>query len=119
MNTLLVSLYGSLSALATGASAQVFNGSGLEGGVNEAAAIEGPAHGTIREVILSMLYTVLSFLALASVIMVIIAGIMMVMSGGKEETKERAKKIILYVIIGLIVVLFARAVVGFFLNGLP
>jgi hypothetical protein len=51
--------------------------------------------------------------------MVVVAGFYFVMSGGSESVKDRAKKIIFYVVIGLIIVLLARSLVGFFLHGLP
>ena len=119
MHTLLFSVYWTLSTAVSRVSAQVFNGPGLEGGVNEAAQIDGPIQGTLRDVILSFLYKALGFLALASVVMVVAAGFVMVLSAGNEAAKDRAKKIILYVVIGLIIVLIARSLVGFFMNGLP
>lgn len=98
--------------------AQVFNGPGLQGGVGEAGFIQGPAKAPLRQVILSMLGKVLNFLALASVVMIVIAGVIFIMSSGKDEAKDRAKKIILYVALGLVIILLARAGVGFFLSGL-
>ena len=97
--------------------AQTFGGPGLYGGVTAATQIEGPAHGTLREVVLAILYNVLNFLALAGVVVIVAAGVYLVVSFGKDEAKDRAKKMILYVIIGLLIVLFARFIVGFFLNG--
>jgi hypothetical protein len=119
MSSLLLAGYWHLSQFASHASAQVFNGTGLEGGVAEAGQINGPVNGTLREVILSFLYKALYFLALGAVIMVVAAGFYMVLSGGNEGAKDKAKKIILYVVIGLIIVLIARAIVGFFIYGLP
>ena len=114
MNTLFPSAY----FLATKAHAQVFNGPGLQGGVAEASLIEGPVQAPLRVVILSFLYKALFFLGIAAVVMIVIAGFMFILSGGSDTAKDRAKKIIFYVAIGLIVILFARAGVGFFLNGL-
>ncbi len=114
MNSMLISAYFLLSH----ASAQVFDGPGLAGGVAEAGLIEGPVQEPLRAVILSILHKALGFLALAGVVMIAIAGFTFVLSGGSDTAKDRAKKIILYVAIGLIIVLFARAGVGFFLNGL-
>ncbi len=114
MNTLLLRAYFFVST----ASAQVFNGPGLEGGVAQAAQINGPIKQPLRAVILSFLYKALGFLALAGVIMVVAAGIYMVLSGGEEGAKDKAKKIILYVVIGLIIVFLARSLVGLFVNGL-
>lgn len=73
----------------------------------------------IRDVILRALAFVLDFLALAAVIFVVIAGIRLIVSGGSDDQKDKAKKIILYVIIGLLVVLFARVIVGFFTDTIP
>lgn len=115
MNTLLLHAYFFLSR----ASAQVFNGPGLEGGINEAAQIEGPVHMTLRNFILSLLYKVLGFLGLAGVVMVVVAGLYLILSGGSDTAKDTAKKIILYVVIGLVVIFVARSLVGFFLVGLP
>ena len=70
--------------------------------------------GGIRHVIVSALQFVLDFLALAAVIFIIIGGIRLIVSGGSDEQKDKAKKTILYVILGLLVVLFARVIVGFF-----
>lgn len=55
---------------------------------------------------------VLNFLALIAVIVVIIAGIRLIVSQGEDEAKDKAKKTILYALLGLIIVLFARVIVG-------
>ena len=107
------------SFLIPSARAQVFNGGGLDAGVNTAAQINGPVHDSLRGVILSLFYQALSFLALAGVVMMVIAGFYLVLSAGNDTAKDTAKKMILYVVIGLIIVFIARSVVGFFLNGLP
>ena len=99
--------------------AQVFNGPGLEGGVGTAAGIDGPVQRPLRAVILLILRYVLDFLALAAVIMVIVAGIFLLFSGGDDAAKDKAKNIIKFVIIGLIIILLARVIVGFFTEALP
>ena len=115
MNTLLLHAY----FFASKASAQVFNGTGLEGGVNAAAQINGPLHVSLREIILSFLYKALGFLALAGVLMVIAAGFYLVLSAGSETAKDKAKTMILCVVIGIVIIFLARSLVGFFLYGLP
>ncbi|MSR86852.1 hypothetical protein EXS70_01630 [Candidatus Peribacteria bacterium] len=111
-------LFLTLRGLLPRAMAQVFDGPGLEGGVDVATLIDGPLHGTLRFVILEFFYKALGFLALAAVVMVVAAGFYMVVGQGAEDSKEKAKKIILYVVIGLIIVFVARSVVGLFLNGI-
>ena len=114
----MISLLRSANFLLQHASAQVFNGPGLEGGVVQAGMIDGPVKAPLRDVILSIFYKALGFLALAAVVMIVIAGFTLVLSGGSDTAKDTAKKMILYVAIGLIVILLARTGVGFFLNEL-
>lgn len=99
--------------------AQVFDGPGLQGGVDVAGTINGPLHGTPREIILTYLYAVLSFVALLGVVMIVIAGIILMVSAGRDDWKDWCKKIILYTVIGIIIILLARLLVGFLLYGLP
>ena len=66
----------------------------------------------IRQIIIDVLTAVLNFLALIAVIVVVIAGIRMIISQGEEEPMGKAKKTIFYALIGLVIVLFARVIVG-------
>lgn len=97
----------STAAYVAGASAQGFAGPspdlGIPGGADE---------GSIRQIITDIVVAVLNFLALIAVIVVIIAGIRLILSQGEDEPKEKAKKTIIYALIGLLVVLFARVIVG-------
>lgn len=93
-------------------SAQVFDGPGLIGGLDAISGTAGLPDGDVRTVVIRVLNTVLSFLALIAVIAVIIAGIYLIVGMGSDESKEKAKKIIFYTLIGLTIVLFARVIVG-------
>jgi hypothetical protein len=64
-----------------------------------------------RVMVTAIVRRVLNFLALIAVVMVIVAGFYLVLSLGNDDTKDKAKKIIYYTIIGLVVVLFARVIV--------
>ncbi|MDB4978673.1 MAG: conserved rane protein of unknown function [Candidatus Peribacteria bacterium] len=77
----------------------------------------GPAG--IKETIVKILTFVLDLMGLIAVIFIIIAGIRLIVSQGEEEQREKAKKTILYVVIGLIVILFARVIVGFVTGTVP
>jgi hypothetical protein len=103
-----------LRALYAGtASAQVFDGPGLVGGVELAEEIEGIADiNNPRATVVRIVTAILEFAALLAVIMVIIAGFYLILSLGEDEKKDKAKKIILYTLIGLVVLLFARIIVG-------
>lgn len=66
----------------------------------------------IRQLVINLLTSVLNFLALIAVVVVVIAGIRLIVSQGEDDAKDKAKKTILYALIGLAVVLFARVIVG-------
>ncbi len=72
-----------------------------------------------RDIILRILAFVLDFLALIAVIYIIIAGIRLIVSQGEEEQMTKSKKTIIYVIVGLLVILFARVIVSFFTETVP
>lgn len=93
-----------------------YNGGGLLDGIKYALQIIGPAHMTLREFLINVLYKALDFLALAGVVMIVIAGYILILSNGSETQKDRAKRIALHVMIGLLLVIFSRVLVGFFLQ---
>jgi hypothetical protein len=66
---------------------------------------------SIRRVITTIITAILNFLALVAVVIVVIAGIRLIVSQGEEDAKEKAKKTILYALVGLVIVLFARIIV--------
>ena len=91
----------------------VFDGPGLSGGVEYAGNVEGIAEAEDpRTTIADILTAALNFAAILAVIMIIIAGFYLVLSLGEDEKKDKAKKIIYYTLIGLMVLLFARIIVG-------
>jgi hypothetical protein len=65
-----------------------------------------------RQIVIRILTAVLNFLALIAVVVVVIAGIRLIISQGDEEAMGKAKKAIFYALIGLVIVLFARVIVG-------
>src|SRR3989344_3443264 len=67
----------------------------------------------IKGAIVDIIVRVLDFILLIAVVFVIVAGIRLIVSGGSDEQKDKAKKTIIYVIIGIIIVLFARVIVVF------
>lgn len=87
--------------------AQDFAGDVPDIGIPESAGEED-----IKQTIGDILKAVLNFLALIAVVVVVIAGIRLIVSQGEDDAKDKAKKTILYALIGLIIVLFARVIVG-------
>lgn len=66
----------------------------------------------IRDIVINILTSVLNFLALIAVVIVVIAGIRLLVSQGEDDAKDKAKKTIYYALLGLVIVLFARVIVG-------
>ncbi len=91
--------------------AQVFDGPGIMGGLNAAAGLSGVSNGDVRGTATLILIRILAFLALVATITVVIAGIWLIVGLGSDDSKEKAKKIILYTLIGLAIVLFSRIIV--------
>jgi len=60
-----------------------------------------------------IIYGILSFLGVASLLLVIVAGVMWMMAEGNEETVQKAKGILRGALIGLIIILGAYALTYF------
>jgi len=96
------------------ASAQTkYSGPGLSGGVDIAqnAGVGGGAD--LKTTIADIAVAVVKFMALASTVVIIIAGIMLIVGTGSEQSKERAKKTVIYTIVGLLFILLAGALISF------
>ncbi len=70
--------------------------------------------GATRDAVVKVINFVLTFLALIAVIFVIVGGFRILAAGGNEENVTKGRKTIIYAIIGLLVIFFARVIVGFF-----
>lgn len=92
--------------------AQVYNGPGLNAGAGS-VNVSGLDGGNLRVTIAKIVNKVLSYVALIAVVMIIIAGLYLILSLGSDSAKETAKKIVIYTIIGLLVILIAKALVMF------
>ncbi len=92
--------------------AQVYGGCGLLCGIRNAGGITDLAQTTnITDLILMIVTFVLDITLLLAVVAIIIAGLYLITSNGDEGQKDKAKKIIFYAIIGLILILFSRVIV--------
>lgn len=67
----------------------------------------------ISAAIVTVITTILDFILIIAVLFVVIAGIRLIVSGGDEGAKDKAKTTIIYVIAGIVVILFARVIVTF------
>jgi len=87
----------------------------------EIPTIPGTANGganQTRESVVKVINFVLGFLALIAVVFVIVGGIRILAAGGNEDSVTKGRKTIVYAIIGLVIIFFARVIVGFFTNEL-
>ena len=98
----------------------VFSGEGLDGGLLFAG---GQIHGVYKErslikLIAGWIRFILPIIAFLAFIALLIAGWFFVTSGGEDGQHEKAKKTIIWVSVGLIVVMGAYAIINTFLGGI-
>ncbi len=72
--------------------------------------------GNLKEAIVVVIQYILGFVAIVAVVVIVIAGIRFIVSAGEEGEKEKAKKMIIYALIGLVIILLAEAIVNFVLD---
>ena len=70
----------------------------------------------LKGALTTIIQYVLGFVGLIAVIVIVIAGIRFIISSGEESEKEKAKKMIIYALIGLLIILLAEAIVSFVLD---
>ncbi|MEK7524108.1 MAG: hypothetical protein AAB588_03695, partial [Patescibacteria group bacterium] len=74
-------------------------------------ALSGGRTG-LRDIVLTIVNFFLTFLGLLAVVMVIYGGFLYVSSAGNEESVGKAKKILLYAGLGIIVIIVSFALVN-------
>lgn len=73
--------------------------------------------GNIRVLVLNIVNFFLFFLGLVATLMVIYGGILYVTSAGAEDKVGTAKKIIMYAIVGIIIILLSFALINTVISG--
>lgn len=68
--------------------------------------------GGLRGIVLAIINFALGFLGLLAVIMVIYGGFLYVSSAGNEENVKKAKQILLYAVLGIVIILISFALVN-------
>ncbi|MFH1284481.1 MAG: MMCAP2_0565 family pilin-like conjugal transfer protein [Candidatus Peregrinibacteria bacterium] len=68
--------------------------------------------GSLRSLVLRIVNYFLGFLGILAVIMIIYGGVTYVTAAGSDEAIGNAKKIIMYALIGLIIILLSFAIVN-------
>jgi len=91
----------------------IANAALLQQGDNvSSVAEETGGEGSLRALVLRMVNYFLTFLGVIAVIMIIYGGVTYVTAAGKDEAVGNAKKIIMYALIGIIIVLLSFALVN-------
>ncbi|MCB9834673.1 hypothetical protein H6792_01415 [Candidatus Nomurabacteria bacterium] len=108
-----------LSNLFHGSFADLCGGT-IQGGVNCAVnnVEDIDKSKTIGEVFSSVTQVLLVVIGIASVIVIIIAGLRMVFSQGDPKAFESARNTILYAIIGIVIALLSYAIINFVLTSI-
>jgi amino acid transporter len=82
--------------------------------ITDADCMEGTVcNPDFRETFVNFINYFLTFLGLIAVAFIIYAGFLMIIAQGEEESVQKGKKIILWAIIGLLVVMLSYAIVNF------
>lgn len=74
--------------------------------------------GSFRELVLTFLNFFLGFLGLLAVLMIIYGGILYITASGEPDKADKGKKIIMYAIVGIVIILLSFALVNTVLGGL-
>lgn len=67
--------------------------------------------GDIHQAITDVIFGILTFLGIIAVLVIVVAGIRLIVGGADEGQREKARNMVLYAIIGLILILLAGAIV--------
>ena len=67
----------------------------------------------LKQAIVNIVKYILTFVAIIAVAVIVFAGIRFIISAGEEGEKEKAKKMIIYAVIGLLIIMLAQAIVNF------
>lgn len=97
------------------AAGAVYGGDGVAAGISSASSLTGGS-GDIRETVLGVVNEVLGYMAAFAVAGIIVAGFYLILGGSTDEGRDRARKIVLYVVLGLFVILLARTIVEIVIN---
>lgn len=88
----------------------VYGGDGVASGISSASSLTGGAND-LRSTVLGVVKEVLGYMAAFAVFAIIVAAFYLIIGGSTDEGRDRARKIVLYVIIGLFIILLARTII--------
>lgn len=99
--------------------AAVYDGGGVSEGIGIAESVNLPLRGDAANVVRETLGRVRNYLALIAVIVIVLAGFYLILGFGDDNSRTKAKNVILYTAIGMAIVLLAEMIVDliYFLLG--
>ncbi len=104
ISVLLTGLLTPLIALAQG------NGAGF---FIEGTAPDVTAQGGLADNVTGLINSILAILGLVAVAFLIYAGVLMVTAGGNDEQVGKARKVITYALVGIIIIVLSWTIVSF------
>lgn len=103
-----------------GLRASIFDGTGLPGGLREAQAnLSGSGIRMDTDLILvivSLINAILPYAAIATLVAFLTAGFLFILGFGSDTAIQRAKKIMIWSAVGLVVILFAFILTEFIID---
>jgi hypothetical protein len=96
----------------------VYCGDGIKSGLLMLSGLGGIATAvSLTDLIIILITFVLNIVLLLALAAIIVAGIYLIVSNGDEAQKDKAKKIVMYCVAGIALILLARVII-IFVNGL-
>ena len=100
-------------ALEATAPAVPYGGGGVGAGITQAGGLATGGGADIRPHALAIAGAVVFHMGVAAVAVTIIAAFFLIVGGVSEENRERARKIIVFMIVGLFLILATQAILFF------
>ena len=76
--------------------------------------VEANSGSDVRSAVVTLLKNAITFVALIAVVVIVIAGIIYLVAGWNDSSRERAKNIIIFAVLGIIIISLASIFVLFF-----
>lgn len=93
-----------------------WTGGGVPDGVSDASSLNTGANADVRSTVVDAINDVLLLLGIIAVGALIIGGLMLLTGQGSDESREKVRKLVINTIVALIIILFARAIVEFYVQ---
>jgi hypothetical protein len=92
--------------------AQLYSGGGVQGGIATGAGAAGIASSTPGAILDGLLTALLTFLIPVSILVITIAGFYLILGLGNDESRTKARKIVVNTIIGIVLIGLATVIVN-------